>query len=85
MPILGLKACVELGIVKRIDNLNNQAIIIIIIILDEFADCFEGMDCFKREHAIQVDSKVRPVINRARRIPISRIEKVKAELKRMEV
>ena len=80
MPILGLKACVELGIVKRIDNLNNQAIII--IILDEFADCcFGGMDCFKREHAIQVDSKVRPVINRARRILISRIEKVKAELK----
>ena len=43
VPILGLKACVELGIVKRIDNLNNQAI------LDEFSDCFEGICCFKRE------------------------------------
>lgn len=37
VPILGLDACVGLGIVKWIDNLNNQAI------LDEFADCFEGI------------------------------------------
>ena len=77
VPILGLKTCVELGIAKRIDNLSNQAI------LDEFADCFEGIGCFKREHTIQVDPQVRPVINRARRILISRIEKVKAELKRI--
>ena len=33
MPILGLKVCVELGIVKREDTFNNQAI------LNEFADC----------------------------------------------
>ena len=79
VPILGLMACVELGIVKRIDNLNNQAI------LDEFADCFEGIGCFKREHTIQVDPQVRPVINRARRIPISRIEKVKAGLKKRKL
>ena len=76
VPIVGLKACVELGIVKKIDN---QAI------LDEFADCFEGIGCFKREHTIQVDPQVRTVINRARRIPSSRIEKVKAELKKWKL
>ena len=37
------------------------------------------------KHTIQVDPQVLPVNNRARQTPISRIEKVKAELKRMEV
>ena len=45
VPLLGLKGCVELGIVKRIDN----------FILDELADCFEGIGCFAPEHSIQVD------------------------------
>jgi len=78
VPILGLDACVGLGIVKRIDILNNQAI------LDEFADCFEGIGCFDREHTIRVDPNVKPVINRARHIPLSRVENVKAELDKME-
>jgi len=78
VPILGLDACVGLGIVKRIDNLNNQAI------LDEFADCFERIGCLDREHTIRVDPIVKPVINRARRIPLSRVENVKTELDKME-
>ena len=78
VPILGLDACVGLGIVKRIDNLNNQAI------LDKFADCFEGIGCLDHEHTMRVDPNVKPVINRARRILLSRVENVKAELDKME-
>ena len=55
VPILGLEACQGLGNVKRVDTLNNQAS------LDEFADCFEGIGCFR------CDPKVKPLINRARR------------------
>ena len=57
VPILGLEACVGLGIqfVKRVDTLSNQAI------LYEFADCFEEIGCFEREHTIQIDPEVKPV------------------------
>lgn len=79
MPVLGLKACVGLGIVKRVDSINNQAV------LDEFADCFEGIGCLERKHTIKINPEIKPVINRARRIPISRVEKVKEELEKMEV
>ena len=78
VPILGLEACQGLGNVKRVDTLNNQAS------LDEFADCFEGIGCFEREQTIQIDPEVKPLINRARRIPLSRVEKVKVELDKME-
>lgn len=77
-PILGLNSSVKLGIVQRVDNLNNQQI------LDEFADCFQGMGCLSKEHTIQINPEIRPVINRARRIPLSMADKVKAELDRME-
>jgi len=63
--------------VERIDNPNNQ------VILDEFANCFE-IGCLDREHIIRVDPNVKPVINRARHIPLSRVENVKAELDKME-
>ena len=77
-PILGLSTSVELSLVKRIDVVNTQSI------LDEFADCFQGIGCFSREHKILLDPNVKPVVNRARRIPLSMEDKVKAELNKME-
>lgn len=59
-------------------NLNNQAD------LDEFADCFESIGCFEHKHTIQVNPEVKPVVNQARRIPISQVEKVKTELDKIE-
>lgn len=78
VPILGLKACVDMELVKRVDEVKAEAI------LDEFADCFQGIGCFDEEHTIRIDPKVRPVINRARRIPLSMTTRVKAELDKME-
>ena len=69
---------VDADVVPILDTLNNQAS------LDEFADCFEGIGCFEREQTIQIDPDVKPLINRARRIPLSRVEKVKVELDKME-
>ena len=63
VPILGLEAFVGLDIVKRADTLINQAV------LDDFADCFEGIGCVEREYTVQVD----PL--RARHKPLSKVEK----------
>lgn len=40
-------------------------------VFDKFSDCFEGPGCFEREHTIRVNPAVKPVISRARHIPIS--------------
>lgn len=76
--LLGLKSCVALGIVSRIDNLAATSI------LDEFPSVFEGIGCFKDEHVIQTDPTVKPIVHAARRIPLSVMDKVKAELASME-
>ena len=77
-PIIGLASSVRLGLVKRVDTLTTEGI------LEEFPDCFEGIGCLKKEHKIILDAKVTPVVNRARRIPLAMIDKVKAELDKME-
>ena len=77
-PILGLAASIKLGLVKRVDTLTTESI------LDEFPDCFEGIGCLDREHKMVVDPEVKPVVNGARRIPLSMIDRVKAELESME-
>ena len=77
-PILGLSSSVNLGLVKRIDVVNTQSV------LDEFSDCFEGIGCLDREHKIAINPDAKPTVNRARRIPLSMEDKVRAELDKME-
>lgn len=77
-PILGLAASIKLGLVKRVDTITTESI------LEEFPDCFEGIGCLDREHKIVVDPEIKPVVNCARRIPLSMIDRVKTELESME-
>ena len=49
VPMLGLKACVDLELVKRVDSVNNKAL------LDKYTDCFQGIGCLGREQTIQVN------------------------------
>ena len=77
LPILGLSTLVELPLVKRIAVVNAQGI------LDRFADCFQGIGCFSREHKILLDRNVKPVVNRACWIPLSMEDEVKAELNKI--
>ena len=68
----------QLGIVERVDTVTTENIV------DEYPECFEGLGCLEREHEIRIDPKVKPVINRARRIPLAMTDIVKAELDKME-
>ena len=77
-PVLGLTTCVKLCIVRRVDGVTTEDII------SEYDVCFKGIGRLDREHEIKIDPSVKPVVNRARRIPLSMTEKVKAELQKME-
>jgi hypothetical protein len=77
-PILGLEASERLGIVRRVHGVSSDDI------LDEFPDVFQGLGCLVGEHEISLDSSIKPVIHPPRRVPISLMPRVKAELDRME-
>lgn len=77
-PILGLEASERLGVVRRMHVVSSADI------LDEFPDVFQGLGCLEGDHEISVDTSVKPVIHSPRRVPISMMAKVKAELDRME-
>ena len=77
--ILGLKSCLELGLIKRIYSLEE------VRLETEYADFFEGLgEIIGIQHKIQIDSDVTPVIQPPRRVPVALCEPLKEELQRME-
>ena len=49
-------------------------------VLSEYADCFDGIGCFRKPHHITIDPAVPPVIHPPRRVPVSLRSQLKAEL-----
>lgn len=83
-PILGLSACTELNLVKRVFVVtsphiaNDQD-----SLMEEYKDCFEGLGCLPGEHKICVDKNVPPVLHPCRKIPFALRKRLKDELERM--
>ena len=69
-PVLGLPACKELDIIKRLDAVSSEDG------LKEYEKCFRGIECLSEKHTIRVDSAVCPVVNRERQIHLSMKDKV---------
>ena len=85
MPILGLKACLELNLISRLYSLNlNSKTATSEEILDCYSDVFEGLGCLPTEYKIRVDKNAKPVVNPPRKIPYALKNKVKNELNRLE-
>jgi hypothetical protein len=80
-PILGIQACEEMGLIKRVMALNKSDKM---DIFKEYADVFEGLGCLEGEHTIQIDEGVTPKVHPPRKIPVTLREKLKTELNRME-
>ncbi|XP_038139714.1 uncharacterized protein LOC119782701 [Cyprinodon tularosa] len=84
-PILGLKTCTKLNLVKRVfvvtspGTVNDHD-----SLMEEYKDCFEGLGCLPGEHKICVDKSVSPVVHPCRKIPFALRNKLKEELVRME-
>ena len=85
MPILGLKACLELNLISRLYSLNsNSKTATSEEILDSYSDIFEGLGCLPTEYKICLDKNAKPVVNPPRKIPYALKNKVKNELSRLE-
>lgn len=78
-PLLGKDACVEMGLVKRIDVIEDPKLRFI----EKNRDIFDGLGCFVNDLEIKVRKNSKPVFKPARRIALSLRMRVKNELQRM--
>ena len=82
-PVLGMRACLDLNLVKIIHTVNAQPDPHMNII-DEYADVFEGIGLFPGECTIHLKPDATPVVCPPRRIPYALRSRLKEELDEME-
>ncbi|XP_022805060.1 uncharacterized protein K02A2.6-like [Stylophora pistillata] len=77
--ILGLRSCLDLGLIKRIYRIEEENL------ESEYADVFEGLGEVKGvQYKIQIDPNATPVVHPPRRVPVALREPLREELQRME-
>ena len=89
--ILGLRACENMNLIRRIASVSdsdvrgtNSSSTSTSVMLDKYTHVFEGLGCLEKEHHIEIDPSVPPVIHPPRKVPIALRLKMKVELQRME-
>ena len=83
-PLLGLRACQELSLIKFVRTVDTADVTTESSIFDEFNDLFEGLGELEGEHHIEINPEVKPVIHPPRKVPFTLLPKLKQELERME-
>ena len=78
IPIIGLKTCEKLNLIKRVMLINDSDP----SIFDEY-DVFGELGCLLGEYHINIDETVNPVVHPSRRVPFASGHKLKAELERL--
>ena len=97
-PILGIDACIELGLITKVDMIdtisgetdNNSGTVNTNKtnektqkLVSEYSDVFTGLGLIKSNTHIHIDPSVEPCVDPPRRIPYAIQDKVKKELERM--
>ena len=77
-PIIGLKTCERLNLIKRVMLINDSDP----SIFDEY-DVFGELGCLPGEYHISIDETVKPVVHPPRQVPFALCHKLKAELEQL--
>lgn len=83
-PILGLRACLDLGIVHLTYSIDKVVPYSKSDVLSQYSNVFHGIGLFAGQCTFQIDPNVRPVINPPRKVPVALRDKLKQELDCME-
>ena len=86
IAILGCKACIELDQVRRVsvDTVAENDVLTEEKMRAQYSDVFTGLGEYEKEYHIEVDSNVTPVIQRCRKVPYARYDKLKHTLVDLE-
>lgn len=84
--ILGLEASEALGLVHRTVNaVNESAHDLDYDVVKDFKHVFEGLGCLKQPYSMALQEGAVPVVQAARRVPLSLRKPFREELQRMEL
>ncbi|UYV84627.1 K02A2.6-like, partial [Cordylochernes scorpioides] len=82
--LLGSKASFELGIIKRVNHVNESMSTNIETLVQEHEHLFHGLGTIKGySHKVTLKDNYRPIAQRCRRIPYAMVEAVNQELDKM--
>ncbi|XP_053696549.1 uncharacterized protein K02A2.6-like [Sabethes cyaneus] len=81
-PILGLKSCVDLGLVQRVLDVQTDENAGSKFVQRNF-DVFSGIGCFKQQYQLKIEPKATPIAKPARRVAFALMDKLRAELERL--
>ncbi|UYV75014.1 hypothetical protein LAZ67_12002096, partial [Cordylochernes scorpioides] len=82
--LLGGKASLELGIIKRVNHVNESMSTNIETLVQEYEHLFHGLGTIKGyNHKVTLKDNYRPIAQRCRRIPYAIVEAVNQELDKM--
>lgn len=88
-PILGLEGCVELGLIKRLENCgrtidNVEEVMDKKEFIEKNKDVFTGLGTLKIGQKLELKEGAKPVSKPPRRIPLHLMDRVKLKLEEME-
>ena len=80
--ILGQQACEDLDLVRRIYNIDTD--LTRECLFNSYKEVFTGIGQYEKEYHIEMYDHVKPVIQPTRKIPFTRLEKLKETLDRLQ-
>ena len=83
-PLLGLDACVDLGLIKSTDSVNLDHFKTLKDLKAHYSEVFKGLGKFPQIHRITVDKSIVPKIHPIRRVPLALHERLKNKLNELE-
>jgi RNase H-like domain found in reverse transcriptase/Reverse transcriptase (RNA-dependent DNA polymerase)/Integrase zinc binding domain len=85
VPLLGLEACVQLGLIKKIGQVKNpNKVITKADWLKEYDDVFSGLGCLPGEYTIRIKTDAVPKVEPSRRVPLALRDRLKEKLNSLE-
>ena len=84
IPILGKHACEHFNLVQRVYSAEEISLGDSWIDSNNYDDVFTGLGEYSEPYNIAVDSEVRPIIQRCRKVPYSKLPALKSTLDRLE-
>ncbi|XP_063907802.1 uncharacterized protein LOC135125945 [Zophobas morio] len=76
--ILGINSCIQLNLIKRVDNISCNRIV------ESYNDVFKGIGCLRDPYTIKLKSSISPVVHAPRKVPFALVNKFKACLEKMD-
>lgn len=85
-PLLGLEACIELGLIQKVDKVSTVGLVPETKQdwINNYKDVFTGLGCLPGKYKIEMKTDAKPKVEPSRRIPLAVKSKLKEKLDSLE-